>query len=161
VSEATDATIDEHAAVSYEEFVEGQAAGLRRALIARYGVEIGTEVAAEALAYAWENWTRVGSMASTVGYLYRVGQSKARRHHRWRRSIDLPPETRPPDDTTTRLEDALLRLKPNQRVAVVLVHCHRYSYEEAAEMLGIPLSTLRNHLHRGIAKLRKTLEVER
>ena len=118
-------------------------------------------VSADALAYAWERWDEIGPMASPVGYLYRVGQSKARRHHRWRRTIDLPPETRPPDDTTTLLHDALLRLKPDQRVAVVLVHCHRYSYEEAASMLDVPLSTLRNHLHRGVATLRKILEVDR
>jgi len=36
-------------------------------------------VTAEALAYAWENWDRLSSMKNPVGYLYRVGQSRARR----------------------------------------------------------------------------------
>ena len=34
---------------------------------------------AEAFGYAWENWDRLKAMKNPTGYLYRVGQSKARR----------------------------------------------------------------------------------
>ena len=54
---------------------------LRRALVARYGSDRGREATAEALAYAWEHWSRVQAMERPVGYLYRVGQSRTRR---WR-----------------------------------------------------------------------------
>jgi hypothetical protein len=49
------------------------------ALAAAAGIEAGREATAEALAYGWEHWDRVGSMENPVGYLYRVGRSKARK----------------------------------------------------------------------------------
>lgn len=157
--DTTEATADTtYDVLGYERFVSERRRELERALVARYGVEIGLDAAAEALAYAWEDWTRVSAMDRPVGYLYRVGQSHARRRHRWRRTVALPAETRPPDDATTRLEDALLQLKDDQRVAVILVHSHGYSYEEAADLLGIKVSTIRNHLHRGLTRLRRLLE---
>jgi RNA polymerase sigma-70 factor (ECF subfamily) len=56
------------------------------------------------------------------------------------------------------LHEALTRLTPDQRAAVMLVHAHGYRYAEAADLLDIPVSTLKNHLHRGGRRLRKLLE---
>jgi DNA-directed RNA polymerase specialized sigma24 family protein len=42
---------------------------LRRALVAAYGPQRGREAAAEALAYAWQHWDRVGGMG--FGWTYR------------------------------------------------------------------------------------------
>lgn len=36
-------------------------------LVARYGVEFGNDVCADALAYAWEHWARVEPMDNPVG----------------------------------------------------------------------------------------------
>ena len=66
-------------ALTFAEFHGAAEPRLRRALIARYGGEIGRESAAEALAYGWENWKRIRTMKNPVGYLYRVGQSRSRR----------------------------------------------------------------------------------
>ena len=44
-------------------------------------------------------------------------------------------------------------------MAVLLVHAHGHTYEEAAAVLGVPVTTVRNHLHRGLARLRATLGV--
>jgi DNA-directed RNA polymerase specialized sigma24 family protein len=130
---------------------------LQRALVARYGVDVGVEAAADALAYGWEHWVRVEAMANPVGYLYRVGQTAARRHRR--RPVRLPAEE------PTRLGDpepglrvALTKLTEDQRAAVLLVHAYGWSYAEAAQVLDIPVSSLRNHLHRGMARLRRHLE---
>jgi RNA polymerase sigma-70 factor (ECF subfamily) len=68
--------------VTYEEFVGRDGARLRAGLVAAYGPEIGADAAAEALAYGFEHWERVGGMDDPAGYLYRVGQSEARRHFR-------------------------------------------------------------------------------
>lgn len=153
---------DRHGAVAgYDEFVASHRRDLERVLIARYGIDVGLDSAAEALAFAWEHWDEVSEMDNPVGYLVRVGQSQARRRFRWRRTVQLPRHTSAPEDATTRLDDALLRLKDTHRQAVILVYCHRYSYEEAAEMLDIPVSTLRNHLNRGIARLRRHMETIR
>ena len=57
------------------------------------------------------------------------------------------------------LHDALQCLTDDQRVAVLLVHAHGYSYAEAAGILEIPVTTLRNNIHRGMNRLRRQLEL--
>jgi RNA polymerase sigma-70 factor (ECF subfamily) len=99
------------------------------------------------------------TMANPVGYLYRVGQSAVRTQARWQRGPQLPPEH---SDDGLPLPDgdlaaALVKLSPDQRAAVMLVHAHGYRYAEAADLLDIPVSTLKNHLHRGARKLRRIL----
>lgn len=113
--------------------------------------------AAEALAYAWENWARVSQMENPVGYLYRVGWSRTR----LRRSPDLPaPEAVGLPDVEPRLIPALLRLPEPQRLAVWLVHACQWRYAEVAEALGTSPSMVGNHLSRGLARLRAELEVQ-
>jgi RNA polymerase sigma factor (sigma-70 family) len=58
-----------------------------------------------------------------------------------------------------RLASALSSLSERQRVAVLLVHAHGWTLEAAAEVVGVSTSTLRNHLARGLAKLRDQLGV--
>ena len=43
---------------------------MRRALVAGFGAVVGREAAADALAWAWQNWERVQEIESPVGYLY-------------------------------------------------------------------------------------------
>src|SRR3954469_564205 len=70
------------AASAFEQFVATTGPRLRVALVARYGVDVGVEACADALAYAWEHWPRVSAMANAAGYLFRVGQTSARRQAR-------------------------------------------------------------------------------
>ena len=58
---------------------------LRRALVAVYGVELGREATADALAWAWQHWSRVRGMKNPAGYLWRVGQTSVRSATRRRR----------------------------------------------------------------------------
>lgn len=51
-----------------------------------------------------------------------------------------------------------MRLNPDQRVAVVLVHAHGHSYADAAALMDIPVTTLTNYVTRGLARLRHFLE---
>ncbi len=142
------------------EFLIEARARLERALVARFGVEEGTEAAAEAVAYALANWPALRPMANPVGYLYRVGQTRARRTVERRSRL----ESLVSDPLTTDqvvdvdLQRALCRLKPDQRVAVVLVHAFGYSYRDAGEVLDVPATTVANHLNRGLVRLRRLLE---
>ena len=70
---------DETKADSFTEFVVGTETRLRHALTAAFGPERGREGAAEALAYGWEHWDRIGKMENPAGYLYQVGRDHARR----------------------------------------------------------------------------------
>jgi RNA polymerase sigma-70 factor (ECF subfamily) len=131
---------------------------LSMALAAAYGVEAGRESAADALEYAWAHWSEVGKMNNPAGYLYRVGQSAARRY---RRSGPLfpPVDHRELPHVEPALPDALSSLTEAQRTAVVLVHVLEWTEREAAALLGVDRSTVRRHSERGLAKLRTALEV--
>jgi RNA polymerase sigma-70 factor (ECF subfamily) len=144
--------------LAFEAFADDAGRRLRTVLRAHYGTDVGSDAAAEALAYAWEHWSRVAAMANRVGYLYRVGQSAAAADLRRGRTPDLP--SVPPqllDAVDPELPRALLQLSGQQRVAVLLVHAHGWTLDEAADALSISRSTLRNHLARGLARLRTLL----
>lgn len=134
---------------------------LRQVLVARFGWDDGIEAWLDAVAYAWEHRERLQAMSNPVGYLYRVAQSSARRQRRWGRRIDLPiPEPHRLPDVEPALVRSLARLSERQRTAVLLVHAHGWTHEEAADVLGVDVSTLRNHLRRGLARLRRDLGVD-
>jgi RNA polymerase sigma factor (sigma-70 family) len=140
----------------FSRFVAATEPRLRRALVAFYGVDVGSEATADALAVAWERWPEIEPMSNPVGYLFRVGQSRSRRYRR--RSLVFPavvaeelPEVDP------RLPTALARLSHRQRAAVLLVHAHGWTQAETADALGCSISTVRNHLDRGMRRLRAEL----
>lgn len=131
---------------------------LSYAFAAAYGPDVGADVTSEALAWAWEHWDRVARMQNPAGYLYRVGQSKARWYHR---PHVLFPSVAPPDagELAPELPDALEKLTKQQRVAVLLVHGLGYSEREVADLLGLSRWSVRTHANRGLARLRSALGV--
>jgi DNA-directed RNA polymerase specialized sigma24 family protein len=144
----------------FEAFVLETEPLLRRALVSAYGYEDGREAAAEALAYAWEHWARVREMPNAVGYLFRVARSSAARGRRWRRPaplLALPPGTEHRFEPG--LPAALASLSERQRIAVVLVHGFGYTLREVAELTGVKITTVQNHLERGLRRLRDRLGV--
>ena len=145
-------------------FVTDAAPRLRRALAAGYGVDDGADAAAAALAWAFEHWDRLAEMANPVGYLYRVGQSslRARREPSVEvLAVSLPPvpSGREPE-IEPGLPAALAALTGQQRTAVLLVHGYAWTHDEVGALLDISVSTVRNHLARGMEKLRNALEVD-
>lgn len=77
---------------AFDAFVRGDGQRLRRVMSSQYGVDIGCEATDAALAWAWEHWDRLRSMSNPAGYLYRVGQTHARRAVGRGRPVTLPPE---------------------------------------------------------------------
>lgn len=143
--------------VSFESFAGEAGPRLRNALVAAYGVDVGVDAAADALAYGFEHWAQVSPMDNPVGYLYRVGQTSAQRL--LRRPVRLPradavrlPEVAP------ELVPALEELSEQQRVVVILVGGLQWRQSEVAELLELSESTVRTHLRRGLTQLRETLE---
>lgn len=147
----------------FESFVAVAEPRLRRALTASFGPLDGRSATVDALSWAWERWEHVKSMSNPIGYLYRVGSTAALRGRSTSRgdgaavqmldggsSIGFEPALIP----------ALEGLSPQQRAAVVLVHGYGYSFREAAEVLGVSLSTVRNHVERALTRLRAAMEVE-
>lgn len=149
---------------AFDGFARSTGERVRRALVATYGVEIGTEAASDAMAVAWERWDQVAVMDNPAGWLFRVGQSKARPHLRWtRRRGAFPAADRSvlgTDGAVVDLLRALRHVSQSQRVAVVLVKCHGHTYAEAAEVMGVTEAAVTNHVHRGLARLKAYLEGE-
>ncbi len=144
-----------------EGFLAASGDRLRRGLVARFGVQIGCEAHADAVAWASEHADELQAMSSPLGFLFRVGQSAARRYLRWeRRPVELPtvdaarhPHVEPG------LPAAVAGLGAEERTAVVLVHCHGWTYGEVAELLEVEITTINNYVSRGMAKLRRSLGV--
>jgi DNA-directed RNA polymerase specialized sigma24 family protein len=116
---------------AFASFVAASEPRLRRALVATYGPTVGREPTVDALSWAWEHWDRLQPMANPVGYLYRVGQTRAR-------------EARARSAAVAEFDTG----------AVLLVHGYGLSVRDAAETLNVSVSTLRVHVERALARLR-------
>jgi RNA polymerase sigma factor (sigma-70 family) len=62
-----------------------------------------------------------------------------------------------PDGLRLDLEAALARLRLEERVAIALTLGHDVTHEDAADLLGWPLGTLKSHVARGREKLARIL----
>ncbi|MGH9017085.1 MAG: RNA polymerase sigma factor [Acidimicrobiales bacterium] len=142
--------------VDFRAFMMDTEPRLHRALAAAFGWDRGREATAEAMAYAWEHWSKVRAMANPAGYLYRVGQSSVRR-----RKVPLLFER--PHNGDWQYEPTLVRLlselPERQRLVVVLVHGFEWTPREVSDLTGLSLSTIHTHLERGLFRLRAALEV--
>lgn len=73
---------------------------------------------------------------------------------------DIPAPGAAPDRATEvqdRVGKALMRLKPDDRAVVVLRHFVSFSYEEIADVLEIPVRTVKSRLFTARERLRLTL----
>jgi DNA-directed RNA polymerase specialized sigma24 family protein len=141
---------------TFEQFVHEVDPQLRRALSAHMSPEHVADAIAEAFAYAWQHWGRVGALESPVGYLYRVAQSKSRTRKEgflvWGSDHRIP-------DIEPGLVPALLELSPAQLRAVWLVHACGWSQVETGAALGMSASTVATHVGRALDRLRARLGV--
>src|SRR6185437_10854854 len=59
------------------------------------------------------------------------------------------------------VEEQLQKLSSVERSVLVLYHQEERSYEQISLALGMPIGTVRTHLHRGRKKLREGLQARR
>jgi len=55
------------------------------------------------------------------------------------------------------IEDAIGELREEYRTVIVLRHVEGYAYDEIAEIMDLPLGTVKTYLHRARGELRKSL----
>ena len=140
----------------FEAFVYEVEPRLRSALVASYGIDRGREATAAALGWAWEHRDRLTKVENKVAFLFKVGQSSTRRRKEpvmFTRSEQTEPWVEPG------LAPALAGLSERQRVAVVLVYGLSWTLREVAELTGTRVTTVQNHLERGLRNLRTSMEV--
>ena len=147
-------------AETFDEFVERAEPRLREALTAALGSEAGREATADALAYGWEHWSRVGQLENPAGYLYAVGRNNQRRRYRRRKLVlmEVDPERTP--WVEPELPAALAALPDQQRIVVVLLHCFEWTMSEVADFLDVSKSTVQTHAERGMLRVRNHMKVK-
>jgi RNA polymerase sigma factor (sigma-70 family) len=127
-----------------------------RAFLARAGGREGADdIAQETFLKAWRlaaSWRGEGSYR---GWLLRIA---------WTTMISAKRRERPASDAIDAVhhdasdaridsERALARLSPNERGAALLCFGHGHSHAEAAEIMGLPLGTLKSLVGRARSKL--------
>jgi len=153
-------------AVAFEALVRQRQSPLRGFLrrLTRGDHALADDLAQETFIEAWRKIAQFRSEGTFAGWLARIAY---RRYLMWARQRKLEPleeeadipDTTPPPDQRLDLEKAITKLSLPERAALTLCYAQDYTNEEAAEILGVPLGTLKSHVARGREKLRKLLEV--
>ncbi len=143
--------------------VRANEASLRRYL-RRLAGEDSDDLAQEALLAAWRSirqWRAEGSFAA---WLRQIGTRRFLERQRRagpRQFAELDPQMASlPDDVDERLaiNQALAALPSRERAAALLVYAEGHSHQEAAQILGMPLGTLKSIIARARTALARQLE---
>jgi RNA polymerase sigma-70 factor (ECF subfamily) len=157
---------------AFGELVQRYAGQARRVARALLGNEADADDAAQdAFLSALKNLGRYDPGRPFGPWLLRIVANAAtdrRRRRQVREAEPIPQHTaaggRGPDqaavwsDFETALEAALGRLPERRRMAVVLFDVEGYSHQEIAEVLGVPVGTVRSDVFHARRTLRKALE---
>ena len=137
---------------------------LRR--LTRGDLALADDLAQETFVQAWQHLAAFRGEARLATWLHRIALTRFLQHVRrpgqlvdWCDAIDAEAAHDPcPTQGLRRdVEQALQALSELQRLAIL--HCYHLdlSHAEAAQVLGLPLGTLKSHLERAKARLRELL----
>ncbi len=151
---------------AFESFFEDEKDRLLRVLSVITGSRAEAEdIAQEAFTRVFERWDSVEAMEDPTAYLYRTAMNGFRsEYRRAARAVKRAVGLGPPVDVFQAVEDrelaaqALARLTPRQRAALVLTEALGYSGEETGAVLGIKASTVWALTHQARTALRGTTE---
>ncbi|MEP7054442.1 MAG: SigE family RNA polymerase sigma factor [Actinomycetota bacterium] len=153
------------APIAFEEFVATRYAGLRRmAYLLTGDWGRAEDLVQTALAKTWLAWPRLERRGELDAYVRRIVVTSHASWWRRRWRGELPtenlPDTGAADDEIARsdlraaLRQALAKLPPRQRAAVVLRHYEQLSEAAVAQLLGVSIGTVKSRCSRGLAALR-------
>jgi RNA polymerase sigma factor (sigma-70 family) len=124
------------------------------------------DLAQETLARVCKDWKRIRAMDAPGAYAHRIAMNlatsafrrkAAERRARDRYGADEAAWSDPDAVTNVTVRRALAGLRPEQRRVLVLRYFLGYSLAEAAEILRIPVGTVKTHAYRGLTLLRDEL----
>ena len=160
----------------------GEAAALLERLFADYQIPIlnylyrlvgeaalAEDLAQEAFTRAWRARDRLALVDNPRAWLYRIATNAARDHLRRRRLIAWLPLLSGDDRLSEagfedaslageQVRRALLRLKPDYRIPLVLFTCQDFSVAEIAAALDISSAAVKQRLVRARQQLRQAIE---
>lgn len=156
------------AALAFEEFFEAERGKLFGAVYLMTGsIEEAEEIAQDAFLAVWERWERVREMERATGYLYRTAMNRFRSRRRHlacaaRRGLPFLSSEDPYEavDLHDEVVRALRGLTPHQRAALVLTELLDCRSDEAADLLGVRASTIRNLAAQARASLKRAMEAD-
>lgn len=142
--------------------------------------DLAADLVQEAFLRAWRALSSFKGEAQFYSWLYRIARNLISSHMRRRAAgptfvgkgedmqcaTELEPQTTEPqpddpmihDERRRRVIAGVKTLQPDFREIIVLCDLEENSYEEVADMLEIPLGTVRSRLHRARASLKEILE---
>ena len=165
---------------SFEEIVREHQAMVFRTLLRLTGSrEHVDDLAQEVFLRLYRALPSFRGEALVTTYLYRIAVNVAqdewkrrRREERthvsisdeaeaWEERLEHPGQT-PEENLEARqfqrlVEEHLMQLSGVERAVLVLYHQEERSYQQIAEALGMPIGTVRTHLHRGRKKMRDAI----
>jgi RNA polymerase sigma factor (sigma-70 family) len=130
---------------------------LRSFLARSVGLEHADDIAQDAFLKAWRAAGQYDGRARYSTWLTRIA---------WRCRLDRLRKERPAEPqeavvepgNSLEVEDMLRRLSEGERAALVLCEGHGWTHAEAAELLSLPLGTLKSTVSRAKAKCRAMWE---
>jgi RNA polymerase sigma-70 factor (sigma-E family) len=149
--------------------VEHGARLLRTACLVTGDRGLGEDLVQTALARAYGSWSKVRAAEDGGAYVRRIMVNS---HLSWRRRlmgteqvVETLPDRGGGDHQDAHADGdevrrALVQLSPRMRTAVVLRYFDDLSEAETARLMGCSISTVNNHVTRGLAALRGLLTPE-
>jgi len=139
--------------------VEKYERSLRAFLTRAFGNDVADDIAEDAFIKAWRAAGQYDGRARYSTWLTRIAwrcRLDALRRHR--REDVSEPEAGDSPGMSAEITDMLGRLSESERAALVLCEGHGWTHNEAAELLSLPLGTLKSTVARAKAKCRKMWE---
>jgi RNA polymerase sigma factor (sigma-70 family) len=128
-----------------------------RAFLWRMGAaEIADDIAQDAFLKAWraagqyDGSARYSTWLTSIAWRCRLDELRRRP-----RSLPKPQADPAENDGAAEVRDMLARLSENERASLVLCDGHGWTHQEAAELLGLPLGTLKSTVARAKSKCRE------
>jgi RNA polymerase sigma-70 factor (ECF subfamily) len=154
-------------AEAFGELVRSHQAAVRLQLrrLTRGETALADDLAQETFVLAWTRLAQFRREARFSTWLYRIAYHQFLMHARGRRATPafehepLVLRTADPQPNHFRidLDRALARLPEAEHAAIVHCFLLDLSHGEAAEVLGLPLGTLKSHVNRAKSRLRESL----
>jgi RNA polymerase sigma-70 factor, ECF subfamily len=126
--------------------------------------EDALDISQDVFLKAYQNLAKLEDPAKFAGWLFRIAHNEAFSALRKRRPEgDLPPESGGvsagllPLELSLAVETALHRLSDDQREAVLLKVYQGFKFEEMAEILDCPVSTVKSRVYTALDLLKVTL----